>query len=224
MGPIAHVTEFRHDVERRTRGTRRETWLCVFCGFCVDRRGEDRSWVKVASSDRDLESHATLHFVCGKLASGKTTLAKRIADECDAVLFSEDVWLSKLFPGEIVDFRDYLSRSARFRSAIAPHVQSLLRHGVSVVFDFGGNVPQERAWVRSLCDPEKVRLVLHYLRASDEVCKRRLRRRNDERPDGSQPTTDDEFDAITKYFVPPDAAEGFVVKEYDADLLHRASD
>ena len=74
--------------------------------------------------------------------------------------------------------------------------------------------------MRSLCEAGTARLVLHYLRASDELCKRQLRRRNDERPDGSQPTTDEEFDAITKYFVPPEPAEGLDVRMYDADLLH----
>jgi len=161
-----------------------------------------------------------LHVLCGKLASGKTTLARQIAAEADAVLFCEDVWLSRLFPGEIASFGDYLSRSARFRSAIAPHVETLLRRGISVVFDFAGNVPQERAWARSLCETADVRLVLHYVKASDELCKRQLRRRNDELPDGSQRTTDEEFDAITKYFVPPEATEGFDVMLHDADLLN----
>jgi predicted kinase len=161
-----------------------------------------------------------LHVLCGKLASGKTTLARQIAAEADAVLFCEDVWLSRLFPGEIVSFGDYLSRSARFRSAIAPHVQNLLRRGISVVFDFAGNVPQERAWARSLCEADSVRFVLHYVKASDELCKRQLSRRNDELPDGSQRTTVEEFDAITKYFVPPEPAEGFDVMLHDADLLN----
>ena len=162
-----------------------------------------------------------LHFLCGKLASGKTTLARQIAAESDAVLFCEDIWLSRLFPGEIATFADYRSRSARFRGAIAPHVRNLLRRGVSVVFDFAGNVPQERAWVRSLCDADHVRLVLHYVQASDELCKRQLRQRNEELPDGSQRTTDEEFDAITKYFVPPEPSEGFDVKRYDADVLNQ---
>ena len=69
----------------------------------------------------------TLHVLCGKLASGKTTLARQIAAESDAILFCEDSWLSRLFPVEIVSFADYLSRSARFRRAIAPHVQDLVR-------------------------------------------------------------------------------------------------
>lgn len=166
-----------------------------------------------------METKATLHFVSGKLASGKTTLARRLAERVNAILISEDVWLLTLFPGEIVNFTDYLERSARFRNAIATHVRNLLHNGVSVVFDFAGNAPKERAWVRSLCEAEKVKAILHHVKPSDEVCKSRLHQRNRTRPEGSQPTTDEEFDEITKYFVPPDAAKGLEVKEYDADQL-----
>jgi predicted kinase len=101
------------------------------------------------------------------------------------------------------------------RRALAPHVEDLLRHGISVVFDFAGNVPRHRARARSLCDTSNARFVLHYIKASDEVCKRQMRVRNAELPQGSQYTTDEEFDAITKYFVPPDASEGLEVTEYE---------
>jgi hypothetical protein len=61
---------------------------------------------------------------------------------------------------------------------------------------------------------------LHYLRAFDEPCKSRLRQRKSEQPEGSQPTTGQEFqefDEITKYLVRPEPAAGFEVKEDDAD-------
>jgi len=161
----------------------------------------------------------TLHFVSGKLASGKTTLAQRLAREAGAVLVSEDVWLARLFPGEISTFADYLNRAGRFRSALAPHIRVLLGCGTSVVLDFGGNVPRERAWVRSVCAAVGAPIVLHYIKASDELCKRQLRRRNLEQPDGSQVTTEEEFESITKYFVEPDATEGFDITVYDADLF-----
>jgi predicted kinase len=159
---------------------------------------------------------ATLHVMSGKLASGKTTLARQIAAESGALLVCEDVWLDRLFPGEIVTFGDYLTRSARFRSALAPHVQDLLRAGVSVVFDFAGNIPRERAWARTLCDADTT-FIIHFVRASDELCKRQLRRRNADLPAGSQSTTDEEFDAITRYFVPPELAEADEILEYDRD-------
>jgi predicted kinase len=158
----------------------------------------------------------TLHCLSGKLASGKTTLARRLAHSTGAVLISEDVWMSKLFPAPIVDFRDYRSRASRFRAALTPHIVQLLERGVSVVLDFGGNVPQERAGVRSLC-PETASVLVHYVKASDERCKRHLHARNRELPDGAQATTDEEFDEITRYFIPPAPHEGFTIVEYDAD-------
>lgn len=34
-----------------------------------------------------------LHFLCGKAGAGKSTLARRLAEQHRAVLVSEDVWL-----------------------------------------------------------------------------------------------------------------------------------
>ena len=165
------------------------------------------------------DAGATLHFMCGKLASGKTTLAKQIAREDDAVLICEDVWLSRLFPViALWTFDDYLKRSACWRAALGPHVADLLRRGVSVVFDFAGNVPREREWVRSIFEDAGAGHLLHYVHVSDAVCKARLRGRNAQMPEGSQFTTDQQFDAITAYFVPPSPGERFRIQ------LHRAED
>jgi predicted kinase len=168
-------------------------------------------------NDNTLAQSPTLHVLCGKLASGKTRLARQIAQNTGAVLFSEDIWLAHLFPGEIKSFEEYFNRSARFRSAVEPHVRTLLARGNSVVLDFAGNSPKERAWARSLAAPRGT-AILHHIQASDELCKRRLRTRNEEHPEGSQITTEAEFDFITKYFVAPDDSEGFIIRTYHPEL------
>jgi predicted kinase len=108
------------------------------------------------------EREATLHFISGRLASGKTTLARRLADQEGVVLICEDVWLAKLSDG-ISSFEDYLKWSRRCRSVIGPLVIQILRAGTSVVFDFAGNTQAERTWVRSLFEEAQVKHVLHYL-------------------------------------------------------------
>jgi predicted kinase len=50
------------------------------------------------------EREATLHFIAGRLASVKTKLARRLADQEGVVLICEDVWLAKLSDG-ISSFR-----------------------------------------------------------------------------------------------------------------------
>ena len=62
------------------------------------------------------KNKTTLHFICGKLGSGKTTLAKEIANKKNAIFISEDIWLSQLFPDAIKTFEDYVLYSKRVRA------------------------------------------------------------------------------------------------------------
>ncbi|EKT0591735.1 ATP-binding protein [Morganella morganii] len=43
----------------------------------------------------ETQSSATLHFLCGKIASGKSTLAQQLVRGQQAVLLSEDTWLAE---------------------------------------------------------------------------------------------------------------------------------
>ena len=70
-------------------------------------------------------------------------------------------------------------------------------------------------WVRSVFERAHAEHLLHYINAPDAVCKARLRARNTQVPEGSQLTTDEEFDAISAYFVAPSPTEGFRVRQYD---------
>src|SRR5215469_15360049 len=97
---------------------------------------------------------ATLHFICGKAASGKTTLARELAERHAAVLFCEDEWLT-LLEAQIDSLADFVWHAKRLRAALAPHAVRLLQLGISVVFDFAGNTPNDRAWVRSIFESAK---------------------------------------------------------------------
>lgn len=161
-----------------------------------------------------MSSKPTLHFFCGKMAAGKSTLSAKLAAELQAVLVCEDLWLSRLYPEEIVTFPDYLKYGARLKEVLAPHLVALLRQGSSLVLDFPGNVPAQRQWFRSIFEAAGADHVLHYVEAPDALCKEQLGRRNRERPPGSKVMTEEEFDHITSFFIPPAAAEGFKVQRH----------
>jgi predicted kinase len=146
------------------------------------------------------------------MAAGKSTLSARMASDLQAILVCEDLWLSRLYPDEIQTFGDYLKYAARLKEVLAPHLVALLRQGNSVVLDFPGNVPAQRRWFRTLFEAAGADHMLHYVEAPDSLCKAQLQRRNLEKPPGSKVMTEDEFDHITSFFVPPDAAEGFNVR------------
>lgn len=155
-------------------------------------------------------SPPTLYLLCGKIASGKSSLAKRLAARPATVLISEDHWNATLFPEEIRSIDDYSRYSARVRAAMGPHVVSLLKAGLSVVLDFQGNTVAARRWMRTLIDGANVAHELHFLDIPDEISKRRLHERNLRGEHPYQPT-DADYDLFARYFDPPSADEGFNV-------------
>lgn len=157
------------------------------------------------------QPRAKLIFFCGKMAAGKSTLAKELAARENAVLLVQDALLDHLYPGEILEIPDFVRCSSRLRSAVAPVVCDLLVKGVSVVLDFPANTPAARAWFRELFERAGAAHEMHFIDVADDVCKRQLRERTKHLPAGSPWTTDAEFDAITVYFRPPTDAEGFNV-------------
>lgn len=154
-----------------------------------------------------------LHFFCGKMAAGKSTLAQQLAAREGAILLAQDELLAALYPGAIADLRAFAECSTRIQAALAPHIGALLSKGLSVVLDFPANTKRQRAWFRQLLDASGAEHALHLIDASDALCKQQLRLRSAQRglAPGTKWTTDADFDEVTAYFDPPSTDEGFNV-------------
>lgn len=154
------------------------------------------------------QPRTTLYLLCGKIASGKSTLARQLATRPATLLITMDDWMSILFPTENRTIEDFGRLSARLRDAMGPHIVEILRCELSVVLDFPANTLKWRVWMRSLVDDAKVAHELHVLDVPDAVCKERLRRRNES---GEHPYTvsEENYDLFTGYFVFPTEEEGF---------------
>ncbi len=156
-----------------------------------------------------------LIFLCGKMASGKSTLARDLAERDNAILLVQDELLESLYPGEIVDIPGFVKCSSRLKSALEPHVCALLAKGMSVVLDVPGNTRAQRAWFRGIFERANVEHELHFVDAPDALCKSQLKDRSRSLPPGAPWTTDAEFEAITVYFQPPSEDEGFNVVRHE---------
>ena len=161
------------------------------------------------------EERTKVYFMCGKMAAGKTTYARELAQTKDAVLFIQDEFLDTLYPGEIRSIQDFVKCSARVRGALSLHIQALLTRGVSVVLDFPANTRVQRQWFREIFEGANVEHQLHFIDAPNDLCKRQLRQRSATLPAGSAWTTDVEFDAITAYFQAPAEDEKFNVIRHE---------
>ena len=158
--------------------------------------------------------HPTLHMLCGKIASGKSTLALALSEAERNVLISEDSWLGDLYGDQMSTIQDYVRHSAKLRKVVGPHVVALLNAGVSVVLDFPANTRETRQWMRGLINLTGAPHQLHVLTTPDEVCLARLRARN---AGGEHPfvVTEDQFRIISKHFVAPSPDEEFNIVRRD---------
>jgi predicted kinase len=147
----------------------------------------------------------------GKIASGKSTLAKSLAAEDSAIPLSEDQWLSRLYPDQIKSIIDYVRLARQIREVVGPLVTDLLRAGVTEVLDFPANTPQDRQWLRGLADVAEVSHCVHYIEVGDDTCRARLHLRN-QRAEHEFAATDAEFDVITSYFCAPGEGEGLRIE------------
>ncbi|MGI3163544.1 AAA family ATPase [Pseudooceanicola sp. 200-1SW] len=154
-----------------------------------------------------------LHLLCGKIASGKSTLAARLARRPGHLRLAEDDWLAALFGPEMTTGADYLHYAARLRSVMAPHVEALLGAGLSVVLDFPANTVEQRGWMRDLIARTGVAHELHLLTPPDAVCLARLRARN---ADADHPfaATEAQFHRFAAHFAPPGPDEGFTIRRH----------
>lgn len=154
---------------------------------------------------------AKLIFFCGKMASGKSTLAKQLAERENAVLLVQDEMLDTLFPGLIINVASYLEYAGRINRMVAPHVAAILSRGVSVVLDFPANTRNQRAWFRGIIASAGVEHELHFVDTPDAICKAQLKARSAHLPPGTKWTTDEDFELIASHFLAPAADEEFNV-------------
>ncbi|HEV2251259.1 MAG TPA: ATP-binding protein [Candidatus Limnocylindria bacterium] len=148
---------------------------------------------------------ATLFITCGVPAAGKTTAARRLEKEHNALRFTPDEWLSELFP----DHRTGVGESTR--TAIeALHWSMALRAlqiGANVVLDYGLWGQSERDRFRSEAQAIGARVVLCLLDPTRDELIGRVARRNAELPAGVFHITDEVLAGALTTFQRPTPAE-----------------
>ena len=119
----------------------------------------------------------TLHLTCGLPGAGKTTLARRLAVERDALRFTKDELVLAL-GGDLYDdeLRDLVE------AKLVELAFELLAAGRSCILDFGLWSREERDALRLRARAAGVRVELHVLDVEPEELRRRIAERYADAP------------------------------------------
>lgn len=119
---------------------------------------------------------AKLILICGKLCCGKTTYAKKLAKEIQAVRLSCDDIMLCLFGKDLGDKHDEVAQ--RVQNFLIHQAVEVYEADVSVIVDFGFWRKAQRENVTTLYKQQGITPEWHYIDIDDETWKRNIAKRN----------------------------------------------
>lgn len=157
--------------------------------------------------------------MCGLPGSGKTTLARRLADEISAIRLCTNEWQAALK----VDLKEGDFYSEAFHDLLEAqlwtHAEDLIRHGQSIVFEKGLWLRSERDEKRREARELDIDIELHYFDVPLDELVRRLEKRNSQGNPNAFRISRAEIEEYFKIFEPPDEAE---LALFPVSIVHRA--
>ena len=144
----------------------------------------------------------TLHLMVGLPCSGKTTYARKLAEETKALLLSLDAWHLILF-GDDVGHEAHDERHINIENIMWGVAKHILELGGDVILDYGCWARAERDDYRSRAKELGVNFKLHYMDVSHSELYRRLEIRNNNPAEGSFVIPVTEMDKYILIFQPP---------------------
>jgi predicted kinase len=142
------------------------------------------------------------YLTVGLPGSGKTTWARRIADEEGILRLTPDDWMAPLF-----NDNDANGRRDILEGRMVWVAHEVLRSGSSVVLDFGCWSPDERYAIRAIAESTGARFVLQPLSIDERERRIRATLRWQSAPETTFPVSDADHDQFVALFRPPSAAE-----------------
>lgn len=120
---------------------------------------------------------ATVHLMVGLPGSGKTTEAKRLEQEYNALRLTPDEWQYFLFGHDIAD-PEHDERHTRVEELMWEVTVQVLKRGVDVILDFGVWTRSERDEFRRKAEAVGANVKIHYMDVPKDVIWERLSVRN----------------------------------------------
>ena len=145
---------------------------------------------------------AILHLMVGLPCSGKTTYARKLAKETNALLLSPDEWQIKLFGDDATDEK-HDERHTIIENIMWDVAKRVLEIGADVILDFGFWARVERDDFRNRAKKLGANFQLHYMDVPYPELYRRMEKRNKAPGTGTFVIPKGSMDKYVTIFQPP---------------------
>jgi predicted kinase len=152
-------------------------------------------------------------LVCGLVAAGKSTLARRLADELPAVRLSRDEWMIRLH-GLGYEEPGYVERLGPCTELLWDTALAIVTADASVVLDWNFWSRERRADARRRAAAAGVAVRLHWLDLPVDVAVERARTRLAAQPADAHRIGEDGVRHMATIFEPPEDAEGILITRH----------
>lgn len=120
--------------------------------------------------------NGTIYALCGKIASGKSTYARRMMRESPALLLSCDELVRRILPGDLGDAHD--ETLARVKDYLLSKAAEAASGGLDVILDWGFWTKRDRDAVRAYFADRDILLKMYGIRISDADWRTNIAERN----------------------------------------------
>ena len=151
---------------------------------------------------------STVYMVSGQICSGKTTYSKILEKNTNAVRFTPDEWMLKLYPFSIKneEFDSYYYLCCDIAWEIA---KEFIKRNIDVILDFGFWKKSDRMKYTGLVKKTEADYKLIHVDCAESTIRERLRKRNDNLPHGCFYITEETFNFFAPGFERPGNDETF---------------
>lgn len=148
---------------------------------------------------------AKVHIMCGKIASGKTTYAKKIRENHRTVILSVDDLMQKLYdtcPGE----KQHTDTVKRIMNYFYEFAENMILKDIDVILDYGYWTRADRTRVKEYFEGKRIKTTLYYIQVPEKTRLSQLEHRN-KALESSQIIDEDIRKKLDSYFEEPDKDE-----------------
>ena len=155
---------------------------------------------------------ATIHIIHGYIAFGKTTLAKKLAQELPAVHLDADDVMRQLY-GKDLPESEFAAKVPLVINFMWDMARKIINAGADVIMDVGPWSRQMRQDALNIAQQITPNVIFHTIILDTKIARERLIKRNQENQI-LDVTTTEFFDKYLSLYEPISDDEGLIVKRY----------